>query len=114
MVKMASTSSVGSGWLSEFRVDPVKSAIDPGIISKPRSWPWMRIWSRKTIWSGKMLAGSLRSSLSSRSSGSRKHGGPADGTTQVASTCATYWRARSIPRCRFWVPNASLALAGMS
>ena len=65
-------------------VVPVKSAVDPGIISRPRSWPLVRIWSRNTIWSGKMLAGSPWSSLRSRSSGSRKHGGPADGTTQVA------------------------------
>ena len=41
--------------------------------------------------------------------GSRKHGGPADGTTHVAPTWAMYWRARSIWRCRFWVPNVSLA-----
>ena len=41
-------------------------------------------------------------------------GGPADGTTHVAPTWAMYWRQRSIWRWRFWVPNASFALAGMS
>ena len=114
VVKMASTCVGGQRMVSEFSVVPVKSAVDPGIISRPRSCPWVRIWSRNTIWSGKMLAGSPRSSLRWRNSGSKKHGGPADGTTQVAPTWAMYWRARSICRCRFWVPNASLARAGMS
>ena len=55
---------------------------------------------------GKMLAGSLLSSLSARSSGSRKHGGPADGSPMSPRRRRCTWRQRSIPRCRFCVPNA--------
>ncbi|COX07829.1 Uncharacterised protein [Mycobacterium tuberculosis] len=43
VVKMASTCSAGSGWRNEFRVVPVKSAVEPGIISSPPSWPCARI-----------------------------------------------------------------------
>ncbi len=37
-----------------------------------------------------------------------------DGITQSAPTCAMYCLQRSIWRWRFWIPNASLARAGMS
>ncbi len=70
------------------------SIVVPGIASNPR-WPDRPRRSRNARWSRKIDGSSPSITLRWKSSGSRKHGGPALGTTAVAPTASTYRIARA-------------------
>ena len=85
--KMASTSPSATGWVTSMS-SGVTSIVVPGTARMPW-WPESPRRSRNARWSTKMLGSSPVMTLRWNSSGSRKHGGPALGTTARAPTDST-------------------------
>ena len=85
--KMACTPGSLSGWVTSM-APGVTSMVVPGMFISP-VLPAAASRARNARWSGKMLISSPSIMFSSNRSSSRKHGGPALGTTALASMFST-------------------------
>ena len=81
----------------------------PGTVSTPWSFPCSRMYSSAPCWSTKMFESSSPRSLRWKSSSSRKHGGPANGTKRDAPISVTKRAARASWLARFRRPRACFA-----